>query len=283
MSRGRGESPRGSGEGVSDALLDALLDGSLKGEERARALRALSARPGLAREYACLRGLLAQMDHDVAQAPDLSGPILAEVGRRRGFLGCQLRRIGLVAQVAAGVTLLGAIGAIALVQHSRPELVVPRSASPMTMVVDAAQEDLGGSVRELMGQTRQVVREDLGEPADRLGRRLVRSGDASFIMAGLGMVRRHAEQEVRWEVDASSSTMSGGAGDVSAGVFVSTFAFEDAGPSIGVPTMVGGGERGVWVMGQRARVVRLDPVSPLVRPVVGRASEFRLESVRDEP
>jgi len=268
---------------VSDALLDALLDGSLKGEERARALRALSAHPGLAREYACLRGLLAQMDHDVAQAPDLSESILGEVGRRRGFLGGRLRRIGFAAQVAAGLALLGAIGAIALVQHSRPELVVPRSASPMTMVVDAAQEDLGGSVRDLVGQTRQVVREDLAEPADRLGRRLARSSDAGFIMAGLGLARQHDDQEFRWEVDASSSVVDGGGGDVSASIFVSTFTFEEASPSLPSTEVVDRSGRGVWVMGQRARVVRLEPVAPPARPVVGRASEFRLESVRDEP
>ena len=216
MSDGRGESPRGTGQGSGDALLNALLDGSLTGEDRARALRALSAHPDLAREYACLRGLLAQMDHDVAEAPDLSASILVEVGRRRGFLGGRLRRIGLVAQVAACLALLAGVGVIALVQHAHPELVVAGGASPMTRVVDAAQEDLGGSVRDLMGQTRQVVREDLAEPADRLGRRLARSGDAGFIMAGLGMGRRQVEQEIRWEVDSSSSAMSGGAGDVPA-------------------------------------------------------------------
>ncbi len=280
MSDVRGEHGKIDGE----ALLDALLDGTLTGERRVRALRVLEEHPRLACEYVRLRGLLAQMDHDVACAPDLSGRILAEVGRRRGFLGGRLRKIGLAAQVAAGLALLVGIGAIALVQHARPELVVPEAASPVTMVVEAAQEDLGGSVRALVGETRRVVREDLAAPADRLGRRLARSADATFIMAGLGgLMQGDAERGLRWEVDASSSTMPGAAGGASGGVTMSTFLFASTDPSVHGGPMVDRGAQGVWVMGRRTRVVRLEAVPAQVGAVVPRASEFRLETARDEP
>ncbi len=191
-----------------ERLFQELLDGTLSAERREAAILELRADPQRAAELVRLRAALDSMRDDGQRAPDISPAILAELGRRRGFLARSMRVAGTVARVAAVVGIIGTLGALALVREKSEGMLSPEQPAPMTQVVDAVETELGGCVRTLTYEARVFGNgiSDMPESARRFALRLAQTPRPLAI---------EAEGESRiltltWEVKPEQVLVSGG-------------------------------------------------------------------------
>lgn len=269
----RGENPGGGGE-MEDAevLIERLLDGESSAAEREALMRALREHPELAEELARLRAVLGVLRGDAGESPDLSGAILGEIGRRRGFVGRTFRHLGSTARAAALVALLVGVGAVAWVQGRSPEVVVRAAPTPVTHVVDAFEREVG-DVREAVDQAEAAVRREFvvsaGEFRERLGGRT----PVQILSFGSG-----AEVSVSVAVDARGVS---GAPSVMRSAFepgaASWEGLAPASPAWVSSTWEGGA---VVVVDGRERLVRstmaMQPRGFVVTPTVARRAQFDL-------
>ncbi len=167
----------GQGNFDRERLLQDLLDGTLSGERREAAMIELRADPENAQELVKLRAALESMRDDGEYAPDFSPAILAEIGRRQGFLARSMRGVGTVVRVAAVVGAIATVGALAMIREESEGVLAPAESAPMTQVANAFERELGSCVRSFTTEAHQIGVElgEIPESARCFGNRIARA------------------------------------------------------------------------------------------------------------
>lgn len=145
------------GSGVGPGA-DDLLDRVLTDTERAEAYERLgSPDPDARAEADYFFGVQdltsALKSTDSIAAPDFTGRVLHDVGRRRGFLNRRGRRWVVGSRLAAAGALLTLVGVFAVTQRAHPDWFAfwGAGASSIEGVEVAAQADAGAAIRALEG------------------------------------------------------------------------------------------------------------------------------------
>jgi len=130
-------------------LIDAYFDRDLPAEEKPRLARLVASNAGAAMLFAGMQSAIDAMRQPV-DTPDLSGAILDEVGRRRGWLGSRLQRFVSVGRLALAASLLLGLGMTLAVQRLAPDLgLFPSGPTPIAQVADCATSDVDCTVTDL--------------------------------------------------------------------------------------------------------------------------------------
>ncbi len=263
----------GHGDHHRERLFQELLDGTLSGERREAAILELRADPHRAAEIVRLRAALDAMRDDGHLAPDFSPAILDELGRRRGFLARSMRRVGTVARIAAVVGVVVGVGALATMRERSEGVLTPAPPAPMTQVVDAAERELGGCVRTLTIEARELG-EGIGEVPEAARVLVARLGSTPKPLAIEPEPDSHILM-LRWEIEPTRVLMtSGGVSYEPADLRAHL-----AGESEYAPNATGQTPgHAVWVVGSGSRWVRGARYAwPTVQPVrLERTSSFGL-------
>lgn len=126
----------------AEALAERLFDGDLTAAERAELGEHLRADPAASRRVVETERVLRSLRAPIA-SPDLSGAILAEVGRRRGFVSRRDRRRVSAMRLSLAASVIGAVGFIAMIDRLAPDAVrLDQPRRPVATISDAFATDV---------------------------------------------------------------------------------------------------------------------------------------------
>lgn len=126
---------------TAQEMIEAYFDRELPPEREMELARRLHRDAKAAKEFAQVEAVAKALRAPV-QTPYRTAEILAEIGRRRGWLGSRLQRfvsVGRVAMAASFLLILG--GALAARRFSPDSAIFPTSPTPLADVTDSASED----------------------------------------------------------------------------------------------------------------------------------------------
>ncbi len=137
-------------------VINAYFDRELSSTEEAALARRLNRDAGAAMLFgeseAAIDALRLPVD-----APDLSGSILTEVGRRRGWLGAKMQRFVAVGRVAIAACILLGLAVTLTARRLAPEAAVfPQASTPISTVTKCASDDTECSFNEIMAAIDEV-------------------------------------------------------------------------------------------------------------------------------
>lgn len=133
-----------------DELIDAYFDRELAPETEAQFARRLARDADLAMRFAESEEAVEAIGRPI-QTPDLSSQILAEVGRRRGWIGARLQRLVSVGRVAIAAAILLALAVTLTVRRLTPDAAIfPQAPTPIADVADCAASDANCNVAEFL-------------------------------------------------------------------------------------------------------------------------------------
>lgn len=139
-----------------EELLDAYFDRELPPDEEAALVRLLQRDAGAAMLFGESEAAIDALRLPVA-SPDLSGRILTEVGRRRGWLGARLQRFIAVGRVAVAACLLLALAVTLMAKRIAPDAgIFPQSPQPIADVARCAADDTTCSMSDFLAALDQV-------------------------------------------------------------------------------------------------------------------------------
>lgn len=154
MNQKDGANPKASRK--LEELIDAYFDRELPPEEEASLAHLLQRDAGAAMLFGESEAAIDALRLPV-NSPDLSGRILTEVGRRRGWLGARLQRFVAVGRVAVAACLLLALAVTLTAKRFSPDAAVfPQSPTPIADVARCAADDTSCSVDDFLAALDQV-------------------------------------------------------------------------------------------------------------------------------
>lgn len=139
-----------------DELIDAYFDRELPARTDALLAKLIQTDPVAAALFAQSEKTIEAIRQPI-DAPDLSTQILAEVGRRRGWIGARVQRLVSVGRVAVAATILLALAVTLTVRRLAPDAVIfPATPTPIADVTDCAASDANCNVSEFLAAMDQV-------------------------------------------------------------------------------------------------------------------------------
>lgn len=179
--------------GASDAdarLLEQVLDGTLVGEARERALARIARSRELRAEAMSMSGLVAGLRETPGVArrgPDLTGSVLAEVDRRRGFVPAGTRRaMPWLRGSLAACGLLGLLG-VTVAQARFGVFGLRDRPAPLTEVSSAVNEGYNESADAMVDAARVLRASIVPLP------RGLEEGDAGSLALSAGLNARPSD------------------------------------------------------------------------------------------
>lgn len=149
-----------TGRPIPDHVIDSFLDGDLRREDSARLFSALRSDPAAARDLVGMQRAIDALRRPVP-SPDFSARILAEVGRRKGWLNWSQRRAVWHGRVAAAALLLLLLGGVYVGQRVAPEVTIagqrPAPINELARAVPTESADAARTVREAVSTVRASV------------------------------------------------------------------------------------------------------------------------------
>ncbi len=149
-----------TGRRIPDHVIDSFLDGDLRREDSAKLFSALRQDPGAARDLVGMQRAIDALRQPVP-SPDFSASILAEVGKRKGWLNWSQRRAVWHGRVAAAALLLLLLGGVYVGQRVAPEVTIagqrPAPINELAHAVPTESADAARTVREAVSTVRASV------------------------------------------------------------------------------------------------------------------------------
>jgi len=149
-----------TGRRIPDHVIDSFLDGELRREDSARLFSALRQDPGAARDLVGMQRAIDALRQPVP-SPDFSARILAEVGKRKGWLNWSQRRAVWHGRIAAAALLLLLLGGVYVGQRVAPEVTIagqrPAPINELARAVPTESADAARTVREAVSTVRASV------------------------------------------------------------------------------------------------------------------------------
>jgi len=149
-----------TGRRIPDHVIDSFLDGDLRREDSAKLFSALRNDPSAARDLVGMQRAIDALRQPVP-SPDFSAKILAEVGKRKGWLNWSQRRAVWHGRVAAAALLLLLLGGVYVGQRVAPEVTIagqrPAPINELARAVPTESADAARTVREAVSTVRASV------------------------------------------------------------------------------------------------------------------------------
>lgn len=153
------------GARIPDELVDAFFDRELPLNESSRLFSSLRNDPAKAREIVGTQRALDALRQPV-KAPDLSSKILAEVGRKKGWLSSQQRRTLSFGRVATAAALLLMVSGVFVLQRVAPQFTESGTRpAPIHELSAAVPADTAGAGRNVAAAFTDVLAVSLSQPA----------------------------------------------------------------------------------------------------------------------
>jgi hypothetical protein len=126
---------------IPEELVDRFFDRELDEGSREKFFGMLRGDLGRCAEVAKTQRMVSMLREPV-EAPDLTGPILSQIRRKRGFLSGRLRAFVKAGRLAAAVVLLAGVLVLALGRRYHPEMFrLASEPQPVTQVIEASKNE----------------------------------------------------------------------------------------------------------------------------------------------
>lgn len=148
-------------------LVDAYFDGELAPDESRAFFEAIRSDDSARRDYEATQEALDALRAPV-DAPDLSASILAEVGRRRGWLPTRLRQYVTFGRVSIAACLLLLLTGAFLVERESPgALTLSEPDAPLANLVETGRSEASVGFRQVSSAIESLRSGQAARPADR--------------------------------------------------------------------------------------------------------------------